>query len=87
MTLFDVGMIRIEAADLARRKARNRAALAWLVLHVAVLCQVAGAGVTVAGIAVMIGAIAGVVYGATTAMILGGILTFAWGALREGGRL
>lgn len=76
-----------EARDLARRQARNRAAGAWVLAHLAALMQVCGAGVFVAGVSLLVGAIAGVVLGVATAMILLGALAFTWGVLREGGRL
>jgi hypothetical protein len=71
----------------AKRDARNRAAALWLVAHLGTIMQLGGAGVFVAGVAVMVGAIAGVIFGVATAMMLIGPLAFLWGFLREGGKI
>ena len=91
MSYPSVRMVRIEAEQMAQRRAvrlaRRKAAGAWLLAHLAAVMQVAGVAVFVSGVSLLVGAIAGVVFGVATAMILLGALAFTWGVLREGGRL
>jgi uncharacterized membrane protein YphA (DoxX/SURF4 family) len=86
MTTID-SLIEGSLRRTAKRDARNRAAALWVLAHVGALMQVLGVLLFVSGAAVLVGAIAGVVFGLVTAMMLIGPLAFVWGFLREGGKL
>lgn len=84
MTTLDV---QIEAAAWEARRAARRLLWAKARLHMGMLMQVFGMLAVVLGVSLIVGALAGVLYGMATALILVGAAAFAWGFFKEAGRI